>query len=140
VFRRWRQRRPALPSDGPVDIDGIRSLIAEALATVPAGAAQVEESRGRLQQYANAPEHDLDYLRLSVTPRTPGALDVVIDVYDEQGLVCVYVGDDPRPIELTAPININDRPPRPFLDIVREVLAEAATGRFDDDVTAPPWS
>ncbi|MGY5894432.1 hypothetical protein [Blastococcus deserti] len=115
-------------------------MIAETLATLPSGAAEIEESRGRLQQYPDAPEHDLDYLRLRVTPRAPGALDVVIDVYGEQGLVCVYIGGDPRPIELTAPININDRPARPFLDIVREVLSEVTTGRFDGDVTASRWS
>jgi hypothetical protein len=139
MFGRWRQRRSALPSHGPVDVEGIKALITEVLAALPAGAAKVEESRERLQQYPEAPEHDLDFLRLRVTPRTPDALDVAIDIYDAQGVVNVFVGDF-LPIELTAPININTEPPRPFMDVIREALAEATTGLVDGEQAAPPWS
>jgi hypothetical protein len=140
MFRRWwQQRRSALPSHGPVDVDGIRALIAEVLASLPPGAGHVEESRERLKQYPNAPEHDLDYLQLRVSPRRPDALDVAIDVYDAQGVVNVWVGDF-LPIELTAPININTEPPRPFMDVIREALAEATTGLVDGEQAAPPWS
>jgi hypothetical protein len=122
-----------------VDIDGIRSLIAEALASLPARAAQVEESRERIEQYPEAPEHDLDCLRIRVIPRTPEALDLTIELYDEQGFVAVYVGDY-LPIELTAPININADPPRPVLDVIRGVLRETVAGQVDGEVTASPWS
>ena len=138
MFRRWQQRRLALPSDGPIDVDDIRAMIAQVLASLPPGAAHVEESRERLQQYRDAPEHDLDYLRLRVSPRIAGALDVAIDVYGAQGVVNVWVGDF-LPIELTAPININAEPPRPCLDVIRDVLVGVAAGEFED-VTAPPWS
>jgi hypothetical protein len=60
MFRRWQQRRSALPSEGPVDVDGIRAMIAQVLASLPPGAAHVEESRERLQ--------NLGYLRLRVSP------------------------------------------------------------------------
>jgi hypothetical protein len=70
-------------ANGPVDVDGIRSVIAEVLATLPPGAAEVRESRGHVQQYPDAPEHDLDCLRLQVIPRAAGALDITIDVYDQ---------------------------------------------------------
>jgi hypothetical protein len=130
MFRRWQQRRSALPSEGPVDVDGIRAMIAQVLASLPPGAAHVEESRERLQ--------NLGCLRLRVSPRIAGALDVAIDVYDDRGVVDVWVGDF-LPIELTAPININAEPPRPCLDVIREVLVGVAAGDFED-VTAPPWS
>lgn len=130
MFRNWQQRRAALPSDGPVDVDGIRALIAQVLASLPSGAAHVEESRERLQR--------LDYLRLRVCPRTAGALDVAIDVYDARGVVDVWIGDF-LPIELTAPININAETPRPCLEVIREVLVGVAAGNFED-VTGAPWS
>ena len=135
MFRSWREREgreAALRAlvQGPVDVDGIRSVIAELLATLPPGAAEVVESRGRLQQYPDAPEHDLDFLRLHIVPRAAGALGVTIDVYDQYPEVAVFVGESP-PMELTAPININQDPPRPFLDVIREVIPEVATGQVD---------
>lgn len=137
MFRR-RQRREREEREaalralvkGTVDVDGIRSVIAEVLATLPAGAAEVVESRGRDQQYPDAPEHDLDYLRLHIVPRATGALDVTIDIYDQYPGVDVFVGMSP-PMELTAPININQDPPRPFLDVIREVLPEVVAGQVD---------
>jgi hypothetical protein len=122
-----------------VDIEGIKALIAEILAALPPGAADVEESRERLRQYPDAPQHDLEYLRLRVAPRAPDALNVAIDVYDEQGMVYVFVGDF-LPIELTAPININTEPPRPAMDVIREALADATAGVVDGEQAAPPWS
>jgi hypothetical protein len=127
-----------MPSHGPVDVDGIRAVIAEVLASLPPGAALVEESRERLQ-YPDDPNRGLDYLRLRASPRIAGALDVTIDVYDTQGVVNVWVGDF-LPIELTAPININTEPPRPFLDVIREALTEATAGVVDGDQAAQPWS
>jgi hypothetical protein len=122
-----------------VDVEGIKALIDEVLAALPPGAANVVESRERLRQYPEAPEHDLDFVRLWVTPRTPDGLDVAIDIFDTQGVVNVFVGDF-LPIELTAPININTEPPGPFMDVIREALAEATTGVVDGVQAAPPWS
>jgi hypothetical protein len=115
---------------GPVDVDGIRSVIAEVLATLPPGAAEVVESRRRATPYPDAPEHDFDYLELHIVPRAAGALDVTIDVDDQHAGVDVFVGTSP-PMELTAPININQDPPRPFLDVIREVLPEVVAGQVD---------
>src|SRR3954468_13440085 len=123
MFRRWQLRRSAPPSDGPVDVDGIRAIIAEVLASLPPGAAHVGESRERLQH--------LDYLRLRVSPRIAGALDVAIAAYDGKGGVNVWIGDS-LPIELTAPININADPPRPCLDVIRDVLVGVAAGEFEE--------
>jgi hypothetical protein len=127
-----------MPSHGPVDVDDITAVIAEVLASLPAGVAHVKESHERLQ-YRDDPDRGLDFLRLRVSPRRPDALDVAIDVYDAQGVVNVWVGDF-LPIKLTAPININTEPPRPFLDVIREALAEATTGLVDGERAAPPWS
>jgi hypothetical protein len=122
-----------------VDVDGIRALISKLLASLPPGAGHVEESRERLRQYPGAPARDLDYLQLRVSPRLPDALDITIDVYDTEGVVNVWVGDF-LPIELTAPIDFNTDPPRPFMKVIREALVEATTGLVDGEQAAPPWS
>lgn len=136
MFRRWRDWREeqaklaALPSDGPVDVAGIRALIAEVLAALPPGAAEVREDRGRLQQYPDVPEHEVDYLELHVVPRAAGAVDITIRVFERFGGVDVFLGDSP-PIELTTPMNVNNLPPRPFLDVIREVAVAVTAGRVD---------
>jgi hypothetical protein len=147
--RRDREaRRSALlaSASGPVDIDGIRSVIGDALATVPPGAVEIRESREQVQQYPERPDLDFDCLRLHILPRAARALDMTIDVFDQHGRVDVFVGNDV--IELTAPININEEPPRPFLDVIREVTNEISAGEFDvgtwpgggDSVAITYWS
>src|SRR5437899_278691 len=112
MFERHRRRERAerqaahrAMADGSVDLDVPRQLIAEVLGTRPVGAAEVRGRSGRLQRYPTAPEYDIDYLRLEIVPRAAGALPVTVDDYGRGG-VAVFVGDSP-PIELTAPININ---------------------------------
>jgi hypothetical protein len=102
-------------------------LIDEVVAALPPGAVEVSVSS---QQGADVPEHDLDHLRFQLTPRAAGALDIMINVYESYGGVDVFVGSSP-PIELTTPINVNNEPPRPFLDVIREVLTEVAAGHVD---------
>jgi hypothetical protein len=148
--RRDREsRRSALlaSASGPVDIDGIRSAIGEVLATLPADAVEVRESRERVQSYPGRPDLDLDCLQFRIVPRAAGALDMTIDVFDEYGGVNVFVGDEDAPRELTAPININEDPPRPFLDVIRELTDEVSAGEFDvgtwpggDSVAVSYWS
>jgi hypothetical protein len=115
---------------GPVDVDGIRSVIAEVLGTLSPDAVEIRESRERIRQYPERPDLDLDCRRLHIVPRAAGALDLRIDIFDSYGGVDVFVADG-LPIELTAPININEDPPRPFLDVIREVAKEVAAGEFD---------
>lgn len=132
---RWRREREARKaallalSAGPVDVDGIRSVIADVLASVPPGAGEVRESNERIHQYPERPDPDLDCLRLHVLPRAVGAVDMTIDVFESYGRVDVFVGTDV--IELTAPININEVPPRPFLDVIRDVLNVISSGEID---------
>ncbi|MPQ96397.1 hypothetical protein GB931_00345 [Modestobacter sp. I12A-02628] len=121
-----------------MDVEGIRALIADVLATLPPGAAGVEGRRSPLRHHSGAPEGGRDHLRLHVVPRAPDALDIAIDVHGEHGVVHVFVGDF-LPIELTAPVDINSDPPRPALDVIREALAEATTGVVEGERTAPPW-
>ena len=54
---------------------------------------------------------------------------MTIDDYGRGG-VAVFVGDSP-PMELTAPMNINQAPPRPCLEVIREVLDDVAAGEVD---------
>jgi len=109
MFRSWKRREREEPEaalralvKGPVDVDGIRSVIAEVLATLPPTAAEVVESRRRAKPYTHAPEHDVDYSELHIVPRAAGALDVTVDVHDQYGGLDVYVGTSP-PMESTAP-------------------------------------
>jgi hypothetical protein len=115
---------------GPVDVDGIRSVIAEVLGALSPDAVKIRESRERIRQYPERPDLDLDCRRLHIVPRAAGAVDLRIDIFDSYGGVDVFVADG-LPIELTAPININEDPPRPFLDVIREVTNEVAAGEFD---------
>lgn len=131
---------------GPVDVDGIRSVVTAVLANRAPHAVEIRESRERIPQYPERPDLDLDCLRLHIVPRAAGALDLRIDIFDSLGGVDVFVADG-LPIELTAPININEDPPRPFLDVIREVTKEVAAGEFDigtspdgDTVGVSYWS
>jgi hypothetical protein len=145
--REARRSARLASASGPVDIDAIRSAIAEVLATLPADAVEVRESRRRVQSYPGRPDLDLDCLQLQIVPRAAGALDMTIDVFDQYGGVNVFVGDEDAPIELTAPINMNEDPPRPFLDVIREVTNDVSAGEFDvgtwpggDSVAVSYWS
>ena len=136
MFRGWRQRREtarrrlALQSNGPADVDGIRALIAETLAALPSGAAGVAEVQVPGQPDPGLPEH----LEMRIVPRAPGAAGITIRVYEQffgqRGRVDVFVDNSP-PIELTTPINVNDLPPRPFLDVMREVIDDVTQGKVD---------
>ena len=147
--RRDREaRRSALlaSASGPVDIDGIRSVIGDLLAATHPDAVEIRESRERVQQYPGSPELDVDCLRLDIVARAAGAVGITIDVFEQHGRVDVFVGTDV--IELTAPINTNEEPPRPFLDVIREVTNAISAGEFDvgtwpgggDSVAVSYWS
>jgi hypothetical protein len=128
MFRRRREddRRGDGPSDGPVDVAGVRAVIAEALATLPPVAAEVTEV-----QVPKAPDPGLpEHLEMRVMPRAAGAVDITIHVYKQLGQLDIFVGNSP-PIELTAPINLNQTPPRPFLGVVREVIEDVMAGKVD---------
>ncbi|WP_131801469.1 hypothetical protein [Klenkia brasiliensis] len=80
---------------------------------------------------------DRDEVEMELRPRVPGACTVVI-IASEPGCIWIFAGDDERPEELTAPMNVNAIPERLALDIIRERLLEFAEGevyreRFD------PW-
>jgi hypothetical protein len=135
MFRRWRQRREeaarlALQSNGPADVDGIRVLVAETLATLPPGAAEAMEVRVPGQPEPGLPEH----VEVRIVPAPPGAADISIRVYarsfGQSGRVDIFIAGSP-PIELTTPINVNDHPPRPFLDVLREVIDDVTQGKVD---------
>ncbi len=135
MFRAWRQgreeaRRHALQSNGPADVDGIRALVAETIAALPTGAAEINEVRVPERPDPGLPEH----LEMRIVPRVPGAADITIRVYEQlfgqSGRVDVFIGGSP-PIELTTPINVNDHPPRPFLDVMREVIEDVTQGKVD---------
>jgi hypothetical protein len=131
----WRQRREearqlAAVSSGPADVDGIRAVIADALASLPTGAAEVTEVHVPGRPDPGLPEH----LEMRIVPRTPGAADITIRVYKQfdgqSGRVDMYVSES-SPIELTTPINVNESPPRPSLDVMREVIEDATQGKVD---------
>ena len=127
---REAQRSALLASaSGPVDIDGIRSVIGDVLAAMHPDAVEIRQSRERVQQYPERPELDVDCLRLDIVARATGAVGMTIDVFVQHGRVNVFVGTDV--IELTAPINMNEEPPRPFLDVIRQLTNEIAAGEFD---------
>jgi hypothetical protein len=134
MLRGWRRRRESarLRADfnGPVDVDGIRSLIGQALATLPPGAAEMTEVRIPGQPDPGLPEH----LEMRIMPRAPGTADISIRIYEQlfgqSGRVDIFIGGSP-PIELTTPINVNDHPPRPFLDVMREVIDDVTNGEVD---------
>ncbi len=107
MFRGWRQRRRearqlASVSSGPADVDGIRAVIAEALASLPRGAAEVTEVHVPEQPDPGLPER----LEMRIMPRAPGAADITIRVYGQldgqSGRVDMYVSES-SPIELTTP-------------------------------------
>jgi hypothetical protein len=135
MFRGWRRRREearqlASLSNGPADVEGIRAVIDETLASLPTGAADVTEVHVPEQPDPGLPEH----LEMRIVPRAPGAADITIRVYEQlfgqPGRVDIYVSDSP-PIELTTPINVNDIPPRPSLDVMREVIDDVTQGKVD---------
>ncbi|MCV2490108.1 hypothetical protein OF117_12115 [Geodermatophilus sp. YIM 151500] len=105
-------------------------MIAETLAGLPAGAAEVTEVHVPGQPDPGLPEH----LEMCIVPRAPGAADITIRVYEQfdgrSGRVDIYVSDSP-PIELTTPIDVNEGPPRPSLDVVREVIEDVTRGEVD---------
>jgi hypothetical protein len=135
MFRRWRQRREearqlASLSNGPADVDGIRAVVVETLAGLPKGAAEVTEAHVPGQPDPGLPDH----LEMCIVPRAPGAANITIRVYEQlfgqSGRVDIYVSNSP-PIELTTPINVNERPPRPFLDVISEVIDDVTQGKVD---------
>ncbi|GAB3318051.1 hypothetical protein GCM10027451_36470 [Geodermatophilus aquaeductus] len=109
-----------------MDVEGIRTLIREALAAMPAGAAEITEALVQGQPHPRLPEHR----EVRIVPRVAGAADLVFHVYELSGRVDIFVGGSP-PIELTTPIDVNTGPPRPFLDVVREVVDDVIAGRLD---------
>ncbi len=133
-MRGWRRRRVSarLPSDvnGPVDVDGIRSLMEQTLATLPPGAAEMTEVRIPGQPDPGLPEH----LEMRIMPHASGAADISIRIYEQlfgrSGRVDIFIGGSPL-IELTTPINVNDHSPRPFLDVLREVIDDVTEGKVD---------
>ena len=124
-------------ASGPVDVDGLRALVADVVAGLPPGAVTVTESRVPERPPPGLAEHG----ELRLTPRAAGAIEVLVMWFEEAGEVYVFL-DESSPLELTAPIDVNAGPPeRPFLDVVREVLTAVAEGRADrtvDPVTGTP--
>jgi hypothetical protein len=107
----WFRRRKPREEDW-LDTQQVRQVLWEAIAALPAGAAQLDEAENGA------------YL---LAPRAADAFEIVVD--DSLDGLLVFVADVGAPIEIAAPLNINyGKPNRPWDADLREVISLVASG------------